>query len=153
MRCQCVRHGLFGWIDAWLPRLFQDAVFPHHQLERQFMRVALSSLVAGEDVCARVWGEVGSVRDRGGGGRRILLVLNINHCTVSSEEEDTHWQEVNQSHNAMHTEGSPPPLTRTSPLLKSEHLGERSDFLVAGLLPWAPFLPAGGWLLTRSFHL
>ena len=45
------------------------------------------------------------------------------------------------------------PLTRTSPLLKSEHLGERSDFLEAGLLPWAPFLPAGGWLLTRSFHL
>ena len=50
------------------------------------------------------------MRDQGGGGRRILLVLNINHCTVSSEEEDTHWQEVNQSHNAMHTEGSPSPI-------------------------------------------
>ena len=49
--------------------------------------------------------------------------------------------------------GLPLPLTRTSPFLKSEHLGEGSDFLVAGLLPWAPFLPAGGWLLTRSFHL
>ena len=64
---------------------------------------------------------MGSVRDRGGGGRRILLVLNINHCTVSSEEEDTHWQEVNQSHNAMHTEGSP------SPFLE-HHLFSKANF-------------------------
>ena len=43
--------------------------------------------------------------------------------------------------------GLPLPLSRTSPLLISEHLGEGSDFLVAGLLPWAPFLPAGEWSL------
>ena len=76
---------------------------------------------------------MGSVRDRGGGGRRVLLVLNINHCTVSSEEEDTHWQEVNQSHNAMHTEGSPSPLLEhhlfsKASIWESAQIFQRQDF-------------------------